>query len=73
MFGRGYQVIGMMPIDSLRGATSLLVDIFEFGDCGRTEVGRRADLVLVKGDVRELLANEPVLRLPACGVGETAL
>ncbi len=59
---------GIMVVDVLKGATSLTTDRFGFHDRGRIEVGRKADLVLVKGDVREFLAKEDNLCLPICGV-----
>ncbi|KAE9382082.1 hypothetical protein N431DRAFT_458622 [Stipitochalara longipes BDJ] len=59
---------GIEVIDVLKGATSLIADRFRFHDRGRIVVGRKADLVLVEGDVRKFLAKEENLCLPICGV-----
>lgn len=59
---------GMEVVDVLKGATSVIADRFGFDDRGRIEVGRKADLVLVEGDVREFLVKEVNLCLPVCGV-----
>ncbi|KIW02102.1 uncharacterized protein PV09_06592 [Verruconis gallopava] len=61
-------VVGMKPIDVLKGATSLIADRFGFSDRGRVKEGLKADLVLLEGDVRELLANEKELCLPVQAV-----
>ncbi|KAH6621935.1 hypothetical protein C7974DRAFT_314513 [Boeremia exigua] len=42
--------IGMTPAEALRSATSLTAERFGFGDRGRLEGGRWADLLLVEGD-----------------------
>jgi imidazolonepropionase-like amidohydrolase len=60
--------IGMTPFDVLKSATSLIADRFGFKDRGRIAVGMNADLVLIKGDVREMLKSEETLCLPICGV-----
>jgi imidazolonepropionase-like amidohydrolase len=59
---------GITVVDVFKGATSLVADGFGFHDRGRIEVGRKADLVLVEGDVSEFLAKEDNLCLPICGV-----
>ncbi|KAN0121889.1 hypothetical protein V8E51_000215 [Hyaloscypha variabilis] len=59
---------GITVVDVFKGATSLVDDRFGFHDRGRIEVGRKADLVLVEGDVSEFLAKEDNLCLPICGV-----
>jgi imidazolonepropionase-like amidohydrolase len=41
---------GVPPIDALKGATSLPASIFQLTDRGRVAQGKRADLLLVKGD-----------------------
>ncbi|KAK5088469.1 hypothetical protein LTR05_002687 [Lithohypha guttulata] len=46
---------GMSVIEALRSATGVSADRFRFDDRGKVEVGRRADLVLVKGDPTERL------------------
>jgi imidazolonepropionase-like amidohydrolase len=43
--------VGMAPIDALKGATSLTADRFGFHDRGRIGPGKKADLVLVEGDL----------------------
>jgi len=42
---------GMSVIEALRSATSVTARRFGFGDRGVVEVGKRADLLLVRGDV----------------------
>ena len=59
---------GLDLVDVLKGATSLTADRFHFNDRGRVEVGKRADLVLIAGDVREILGDEKNLCLPVRGV-----
>jgi len=59
---------GVSVIYVLKGATPLTADRFGFHDRGRVEVGRKADLVLVEGDVRQLFGDESELCLPARGV-----
>ena len=56
--------IGMRPIEALKSATSLIADRFGFHDRGRLGPGKKADLILVQGDVRDLLADEKTLCLP---------
>jgi imidazolonepropionase-like amidohydrolase len=60
--------IKMSAVDVLKGATSLTADRFGFHDRGRIGVGKKADLVLLEGDVREILADEESLCLPVRGV-----
>ncbi|CCF46202.1 organophosphate acid anhydrase [Colletotrichum higginsianum] len=48
--------VGMTPFDVLKSATSVTADRFRFNDRGRIEAGKKADLVLVQGDVFESLA-----------------
>lgn len=56
--------IGMAPAEVLRSATSLTADRYGFNDRGRIEVGRKADLVLMNGDVLAALADPNSLCLP---------
>lgn len=60
--------IEMSPEETLKAATSTIADRFGFEDCGRLVVGRPADMVLIRGDAREVLADERSLCLPMCGV-----
>jgi len=41
---------GLTPLEALRAATSLPADCFNLPDRGRVSPGRRADLLLVRGD-----------------------
>jgi imidazolonepropionase-like amidohydrolase len=59
---------GMDVVDVLKGATSLIANRFGFNDRCRIEVGRKAGLIIIQGDVREFLAKEENLCLPVCGV-----
>ena len=56
--------VGMTPIDVLKAATSAIADRFQFDDRGRIEVGRKADLVLMEGDISASLADNDALCLP---------
>ncbi|KAI9152242.1 hypothetical protein HJFPF1_09471 [Paramyrothecium foliicola] len=60
--------VGMSPLDVLKSATSITVDRFGFTDRGKLEKGRKADTVLVEGDVVAALADPKVLCLPIAGV-----
>ena len=60
--------IGMSVTDVLKGATSLIADRFGFQDIGRIARGTKADLVLVEGDIREVLSNPRTRCLPIKGV-----
>lgn len=60
--------IGMAPIEVLKSATSLIADRFGFKDFGRIGVGKQADLVLVQGDVRKVMADPQARCLPVLGV-----
>ena len=60
--------VGMSPDEVLRSATSLTAQRFGFSDRGAVETGKKADLVLIDGDVREHLHNEEVLCLPISAV-----
>ncbi|KAL2876121.1 hypothetical protein SGCOL_008660 [Colletotrichum sp. CLE4] len=48
--------VGMSPLDVLKSATSITAERLKFPDRGRVESGRKADLVLVEGDVLEVLS-----------------
>lgn len=48
---------GMSVVEALRSATSVTADRFKFNDRGRVEAGKRADLVLVKGNPTQRLAD----------------
>lgn len=61
-------VIGMTPIEALRSTTSLTADRFKIHDRGRVAEGKKADLVMVQGDIRELLRSRETLCLPMVGV-----
>ena len=56
--------IDMSVADVLKGATSLIADRFGFEDIGRIATGKKADLVLVEGDIREVLSNPMTRCLP---------
>jgi len=60
-------------VDVLKGATSLTAYRFRFHDRGRVKAGKKADMALIAGDVREILADERNL-CPSvkCGDGETS-
>jgi imidazolonepropionase-like amidohydrolase len=60
--------IGMSAADVLKGVTSLIADRFRFQDTGRVAIGKKADLVLVEGDIREVLSNPRTRCLPIRGV-----
>ncbi|KAG6360866.1 hypothetical protein INS49_011933 [Diaporthe citri] len=57
-------LLGPRPEEALRSATSLTAERFGFTDRGTIESGRLADLVLLEGDGRTVLADEDVLCLP---------
>ena len=53
---------GLSPVDALRGATLLPSQLFDLGDRGVIESGRRADLVLVEGDPTQDIAATRAIR-----------
>ena len=55
---------GMSVEEVLRAATSLTADRFGFDDRGRIAAGKKADLILVEGDVREVILDPQSLCLP---------
>ena len=60
--------IGMSPAEVLKSATYTTAARFGFGDRGQISVGKRADLVLVEGDVAEVLSDPKKRCLPIAGV-----
>ena len=60
--------IGMSPEDVLKSATSITAARFGFRDRGEISVGKKADLVLVKGDIAEVLSDPKNRCLPIAGV-----
>ncbi|KAH8894490.1 hypothetical protein GQ53DRAFT_779982 [Thozetella sp. PMI_491] len=60
--------IGLSPQEALRCATSIPAGRFGFGDRGLIEAGRKADLVLIEGDVAVSLADERPHCLPVKAV-----
>ncbi|OHE99733.1 hypothetical protein CORC01_04869 [Colletotrichum orchidophilum] len=56
--------VGMSPLDVLKSATSITAERFKFHDRGKVECGRKADLVLVEGDVLEALSEKNGRCLP---------
>ena len=60
--------VGMTPVDVLKAATSATADRFGFHDRGRIAVGRRADLVLMAGNVTQCLTDSDSLCLPVKAV-----
>lgn len=57
-------MIGMTTLEVLKSATSLTCDRFGFGDRGRIQAGKKADLVLLEGDPRQFMSDENELCLP---------
>ncbi|KAJ3531911.1 hypothetical protein NM208_g370 [Fusarium decemcellulare] len=60
--------VGMTPEDVLKTATSIPAERFGFHDRGKVEAGRKADLVLIDGDVAALLSDPQQRCLPVNGV-----
>lgn len=56
--------IGLTAFEVLQSATSKTADRFGFDDRGRLHAGKKADMVLVEGDVREAIADPKVRCLP---------
>lgn len=56
--------IGMTTLDVLKAATSVPADKLLFHDRGRIEAGRKADFVLIEGDITAFLADANSLCLP---------
>lgn len=60
--------VGMLAEDVLKAATYTTANRFGFHDRGKIEVGRKADLVLLDGDVTNAMADPEALCLPLKGV-----
>ncbi|KAK2613025.1 hypothetical protein QQS21_000954 [Conoideocrella luteorostrata] len=60
--------IGMAPADVLKAATTVTADRFGFDDIGRLEPGRKADMVLIRGDVEKTLQDPGTHCLPIATV-----
>jgi imidazolonepropionase-like amidohydrolase len=58
------QLLGMKPAEVLRAATALTADRFGFQDRGKIQPGKKADLVLLEGDMREFLQDDSARCLP---------
>ncbi|KAF2105093.1 hypothetical protein NA57DRAFT_31416 [Rhizodiscina lignyota] len=56
--------VDMKPIDVLKSSTSTTADRFGFTDRGSLDVGKKADLILINGDVRDVMEDEQNLCLP---------
>ena len=60
---------GLSPAQALAAATKSTADVFHLNDRGRIVPGRRADLVLVRGDpTRDITATRDILRVWRLGV-----
>jgi imidazolonepropionase-like amidohydrolase len=60
---------GLSPAQALAAATKSTADVFQLNDRGRIVPGRRADLVLVRGDpTRDITATRDILRVWRLGV-----
>jgi imidazolonepropionase-like amidohydrolase len=59
-----FKEIGLTPVEVLKSATSTTADRFVFHDRGRIAVGKKADMVLIEGDVREAIADLECRCLP---------
>jgi imidazolonepropionase-like amidohydrolase len=60
---------GLTPSDALAAATANVADAFRLDDRGRIAVGRRADLLLVRGDPTvDITATRDILRVWRSGV-----
>jgi imidazolonepropionase-like amidohydrolase len=61
--------VGMSPTEALAAATSRPAEVFGLEDRGVIAVGKRADLVLVKGDpTRKILATRDIVGVWKQGV-----
>ncbi|KAI9728674.1 MAG: hypothetical protein M1828_002780 [Chrysothrix sp. TS-e1954] len=60
--------VGMDPLDGLKAATSITASRFNFHDRGTIEKGKKADLVLIEGNVVEHLKDDKKLLMPLRGV-----
>ena len=60
---------GLSPLQVLRGATASTADAFALSDRGRIVVGRRADLVMVRGNpLDDITATRDIVRVWRAGV-----
>ncbi len=60
---------GMSSLDALRAGTSLPAKYFDVGDRGIIAVGKRADLVLLKGDpIEDIKATRTIQRIWCKGI-----
>ena len=60
---------GLSPLQVLRAATSKTADVFSLPDRGRIVVGRRADLVMVRGNpIDDITATRDIVRVWRAGV-----
>ncbi len=60
---------GLSPLQVLRAATSTTADAFSLSDRGRIVVGRRADLVMVRGSpIDDITATRDIVRVWRAGV-----
>jgi imidazolonepropionase-like amidohydrolase len=60
---------GLSPLQVLRAATSKSADLFSLPDRGRVVVGRRADLVMVRGNpLDDITATRDIVRVWRAGV-----
>ena len=60
---------GLRPTEALRAATAAAADAFRLTDRGRIVAGRRADLVMVRGDpTTDITATRDIMRVWRSGV-----
>jgi imidazolonepropionase-like amidohydrolase len=60
---------GLRPTEALTAATATTADTFRLSDRGRIVVGRRADLVMVRGDpTTDITATRDIMRVWRSGV-----
>ena len=60
---------GLSPLQVLRAATSKTAEVFSLPDRGRIVAGRRADLVMVRGDpIDDITATRDIVRVWRAGV-----
>jgi imidazolonepropionase-like amidohydrolase len=60
---------GLSPLQVLRAATSKTADVFSLRDRGRLVAGRRADLLMVRGNpIDDITATRDIVRVWRAGV-----
>jgi imidazolonepropionase-like amidohydrolase len=60
---------GLSPLQVLRAATATTADVFSLPDRGRIVAGRRADLVMVRGNpIDDITATRDIIRVWRAGV-----